>query len=211
MLRKSCLEFLDELASKAAVPGGGGASAYTGALGIALGTMVGSLTTGKKKYAHVEAEIQDLMKRSEALRHRFEELVNRDAEGFAPLAAAYGLPAGTEEEAAEKERVIQDALVSAAEVPMEIAECSLEAIRILCQYAEKGSVMVESDAGTGLYFCKAALLGARMNVMVNLRLMKDRVRREELWAHLEEVTAEGVRLADQACAVVEGHMEEVKA
>ena len=207
MLRKSCLEFLNELASKAAVPGGGGASAYVGAVGIALGTMVGSLTAGKKKYAHVEAEIQDLMKRSEALRHRLEDLVNKDAEGFAPLAEAYGLPGGTEAEAAEKERVIQGALVGAAAVPMEIAECSLEAIRILCDYAEKGSVMVESDAGTGLYFCKAALLGARMNVMVNLRLMKDQALRERLRTHLEEVAAEGVRLADRACALVEEHME----
>lgn len=207
MLKKSGEEFLKELASKAPVPGGGGASAYVGALGIALGSMVGRLTEGKKKYAHVEEAIQELLLRSDRLCEKFCQLVDQDGEAFSPLAAAYSLPSSTSSEQEEKEQAIQNALVKAAVVPLEIAECSLEAIHILCEYAQKGSVMVESDAGTGLYFCRAALLGARLNVMVNLKLMKDRELRDKLSHHLEKITAEGLSLADAACAQVEEHMQ----
>lgn len=207
MLKKSGEDFLKELASKAPIPGGGGASAYVGALGIALGSMVGRLTEGKKKYAHVEEEIQKLLIRSDGLLEKLCQLVNQDGEAFAPLAAAYNMPSSTEFEREEKERAIQTALTKAAAVPLEIAECSLEAIKILCEYAQKGSVMVESDAGTGLYFCRAALLGARLNVMVNVKLMKDNELRDKLSRHLEKITDEGLRLADAACAQVEEHMQ----
>ena len=87
--------FLEELASKAAAPGGGGASALVGAAGVALGSMVGSLTVGKKKYAAVEADIAALNVRAEALRRRLEALVQADAEAFLPVAAAYKLPKET--------------------------------------------------------------------------------------------------------------------
>lgn len=207
MRDKSGTEFLEAIASKAPTPGGGGASAYVGALGIALGSMVGRLTEGKKKYAHVEEEIQELLIRSDGLREKFCQLVDQDEEAFAPLAAAYHLPSFNESEKEEKERAIQNALTKAAVVPLEIAECSLEAIKILCEYAQKGSVMVESDAGTGLYFCRAALLGARLNVMVNIKLMKDRNLRDKLSHHLDKITDEGLRLADTACALIEEHMQ----
>ena len=87
----SCEEFLSRLASKAPAPGGGGAAALVGAAGVALGNMVGNLTTGKKKYAAVEEEILALNARAEALRKRLEALVQADADAFTPLAAAYGL------------------------------------------------------------------------------------------------------------------------
>ena len=86
----SCEDFLSRLASKAPAPGGGGAAALVGAAGVALGNMVGNLTTGKKKYAAVEEEILVLNARAEALRKRLEALVQADADAFTPLAAAYG-------------------------------------------------------------------------------------------------------------------------
>lgn len=89
LMNLSCEGFLEELASKAAAPGGGGASALVGAAGVALGSMVGSLTVGKKKYAAVEADIIALNVRAEALRKRLEALVQADAEAFLPVAAAY--------------------------------------------------------------------------------------------------------------------------
>ena len=94
LMNLSCEGFLEELASKAAVPGGGGASALVGAAGVALGSMVGSLTVGKKKYAAVEADIIALNARAEALRKQLEALVQADAEAFLPVAAAYKLPKG---------------------------------------------------------------------------------------------------------------------
>ena len=97
MTKLSCEKFLAELASKAPTPGGGGTAALVGAAGVALGNMVGSLTTGKKKYAAVEADLLTLNERAGALRAELEALVQADAEAFAPLAAAYGLPKDTPE------------------------------------------------------------------------------------------------------------------
>ena len=99
----SCEDFLSRLASKAPAPGGGGAAALVGAAGVALGNMVGNLTTGKKKYAAVEEEILVLNARAETLRKRLEALVQADADAFTPLAAAYGLPRETPEQQARKE------------------------------------------------------------------------------------------------------------
>ena len=101
----SCAQFLAQLASKAPTPGGGGTAALAGAAGVALGNMVGCLTTGKKKYAAVEADIQALNARASALRLELEALVQADADAFAPLAAAYGLPKDTPEQAAHKASV----------------------------------------------------------------------------------------------------------
>ena len=95
------------LASKAPVPGGGGASALVGAIGTALCNMVGSLTVGKKKYAAVEAEISGLMEKATELQNALLELIEKDAEVFEPLSRAYGLPKETEEERAEKARVMR--------------------------------------------------------------------------------------------------------
>ena len=103
LMNLSCEGFLEELASKAAAPGGGGASALVGAAGVALGSMVGSLTVGKKKYAAVEADIAALNVRAEALRKRLEALVQADAEAFLPVAAAYKLPKETPEQQAQAE------------------------------------------------------------------------------------------------------------
>ena len=104
--KNTCEEFVDVLASKAPVPGGGGASALVGAIGMALGNMVGSLTVGKKKYADVEADIIALKEKATALQADFLRLVDADAEAFEPLSKAYGMPKETEEQKAENARVM---------------------------------------------------------------------------------------------------------
>ena len=93
----TCTEFVEVLASKAPVPGGGGASALVGAVGTALGNMVGSLTVGKKKYADVEEEMWELKGKCDQLQKDFLRLIERDAEVFEPLSKAYGMPKETEE------------------------------------------------------------------------------------------------------------------
>ena len=122
MMKQSCEQFLAELAGKAPTPGGGGTAALVGAAGVALGSMVGSLTVGKKKYAAVEADIQALNARADILRKELEALVQADAEAFAPLAAAYGLPKDTPEQAAHKAAVLESALDAACAVPLQIME-----------------------------------------------------------------------------------------
>lgn len=170
----SCEDFLNRLASKAPAPGGGGAAALVGAAGVALGNMVGDLTTGKKKYAAVEEEILMLNARAEALRKRLEALVQADADAFTPLAAAYGLPRETPEQQARKAAVLAEALDGACAVPLDIMDACCEGIRLAADYAEKGSVLALSDAGCAALFCKAALQASALNVAINTKLMTDR-------------------------------------
>lgn len=206
MLELSCLKFIDELSSKTPVPGGGGAAALVGSIGVALGCMVGNLTVGKKKYADVEEEVQILLKKSEALIMRLNQLVQKDAAVFEPLAKAYGMPIDTAEGRAEKDRVLQEALVQATKVPLAIAECSLEGIRLLDQYARKGSRIAVSDAGVGVIFCKSAIQGSKLNVLINLKLMKDERLKKELKDKMTVIEAEGLKLADQVYQYVEDQL-----
>ena len=153
----TCTEFVEVLASKAPVPGGGGASALVGAVGTALGNMVGSLTVGKKKYADVEEEMWELKGKCDQLQKDFLRLIERDAEVFEPLSKAYGMPKETEEEKAEKARVMAIVLKDACSVPMEIMEKCCEALDLIKEFAAKGSKLAISDAGVAATFCKAAL------------------------------------------------------
>ena len=196
MMKQSCEQFLAELAGKAPTPGGGGTAALVGAAGVALGSMVGSLTVGKKKYAAVEADIQALNARSEVLRKELEALVQADAEAFAPLAAAYGLPKDTPEQAAHKAAVLESALDAACAVPLQIMEKCTEGIVLVEEYAAKGSVLAVSDAGCAALFCKAALQASGLNVSINTKLMADRAHAEALNAKADALLAQYVPLAD---------------
>ena len=202
MMERSCRQFLAELAGKAPTPGGGGASALVGAAGVALGNMVGSLTVGKKKYAAVEAGIQALNARAETLRGELEALVQADAEAFAPLAAAYGLPKDTPEQAAHKSAVLEKALDAACAVPLQIMEKCAEGIALVEEYAAKGSVMAVSDAGCAAVLCKAALQAASLNVFINTKLMADRSRADVLDAKADNLLNEFVPRADAVFASV---------
>ena len=207
MMEKSCGQFLAELAGKAPTPGGGGASALVGAAGVALGNMVGSLTVGKKKYAAVEADIQALNARAEALRGELEALVQADAEAFAPLAAAYGLPKDTPEQAAHKAAVLEKTLDAACAVPLQIMEKCAEGITLTEEYAAKGSVLAVSDAGCAATLCKAALQAASLNVFINTKLMTDRSCAGALDARADSLLNEFVPRAD---AVFESVMQKLR-
>ena len=194
---QSCREFVNALSSKAPVPGGGGASALVGALGTALGNMVGSLTVGKKKYAAVEGEILDLQKQATALQEELLALVEKDAQAFEPLAKAYSLPKGTEEEKREKARVMAVVLKDACQVPFEIMEKCCQGIRLMEEFAAKGSTIAISDAGVGAALCKAALLGASLNVFINTKSMEDRVYAQEMNRKANEMLEEYTKRADE--------------
>ena len=199
---QSLRAFTEVLASKAPVPGGGGVSALVGALGTALGSMVGALTVGKKKYAAVEEEIKGLMEQAEMLQTELLALVEKDAEVFAPLAAAYGMPKETEAEKAEKARVMELVLKDACSVPLEIMEKCCQAIDLHREFAEKGSVLAVSDAGVGVIFAKAALQGASLNVFINTGSMQDRAYAETLNEKAEKMLMEYTVAADEVYAKV---------
>ena len=169
----SCKDFITVLSGKSPVPGGGGAAALAGAIGIALGNMVGSLTVGKKTYAAVEEDIIQCKKKADDITARLLDLVEKDAKAFEPLSAAYGMPKSTPEEIEKKAEVMEAALVGACEVPLEIMRTCAEAINLIETFAEKGRLAI-SDAGVGAAFCKAALQGASLNVYINTKSMADK-------------------------------------
>ena len=159
-------EFSEKLFSKDAVPGGGGASALVGALAISLGAMAANLTLGKEKYAEYTAELNANLEKAEKLRLRLLELIEEDAAGFGEINKAYKVKPRDEE-------LIEKALVSAATPPLKMMEAIKEVIDILIVFADKTSVLVVSDVGVGAKFAEAALESAYLNVVVNVKLMKD--------------------------------------
>lgn len=203
MMEKPCTEFLSVLASKAAVPGGGGAAALVGAAGVALGNMVGCLTEGKKKYAAVEADIQRLNARAGELRRELEGLVEADAEAFAPLAKAYSIP---KDDPARAE-IMEKALDAACAVPLEILEKCAEGVALAEEYAAKGSVLAVSDAGCAALFCKAAMQAAGLNVAINTRLMADREKAAALDKKARALLAEYGPRADAVYTQVNGQLK----
>lgn len=197
MTAKSCEEFISVLASSAPVPGGGGASALVGAIGTALGNMVGSLTVGKKKYADVQDEILELKARSDKLQEKLLMMVEKDAEVFEPLSKAYGLPSGTDEEKAEKERVMETVLKAASEAPFGIMELCMEAIDIVSRFSEIGSKIAISDAGCAAACCRAALNAASLNVFINTKLMKDRELADDMNFKADKLLAEAAKIEEE--------------
>lgn len=169
-MEKNVDKFLAELASSAPTPGGGGAAALCGALGIALGNMVGSLTLGKKKYADVQEDIAALNSRAEALRADFVALIDADAEAFAPLSRAYGIP----KDDPSRAEVMETALKRAAEPPLEIMRRCAAALDVIADYAAKGSALAISDAGCAAALAIAAMKAAALNVRINTKSMADR-------------------------------------
>lgn len=207
MLEQKTTEFIEVLSSAAPVPGGGGASAAVGAFGAALGMMVTNLTIGKKKYADVEEEIKDVRGQLEALRDELMALVDADAEAFEPLSKAYGLPKETEEQKAEKERIMEQALYEASVVPMKIMETVLKSMDLLKVLAEKGSKIAVSDVGVGILFAQAALEGASLNIFINTKLMKQRDCAEEMNVKAERLIATGRALRDEVYEDVLGKIK----
>ena len=176
----TCQEFLNLLASKAPVPGGGGASALVGALGTALGHMTGALTIGKKKYAEYEPELKLLQVKLQKLQQELFQLIEEDAKAFAPLAEAYRLPQSTEEEKQHKEVIMEEALYKASLAPLRIMEKCARSVEILEVLALKGSRLAISDAASGASLCRAALEAAALNVYINTKAMKNRINAQEL-------------------------------
>ncbi len=186
-------DFTEVLASKEAVPGGGGASALVGAVGMALGSMVGSLTVGKKKYADVEDEIKELMAEGEMLRQELLSMMDKDAEAFAPLAKAYSIP----KDDPSRDEIMENALLVACRAPMDIMRTVCKALDLMAGFAAKGSALAISDAGVGAVCCKAALQGASLNVFINTKSMKDRERALELETEAEAMLEKYCTMADQ--------------
>ena len=189
---ETCRDFTAMLASASPAPGGGGAAALTAALGAALGSMVGALTAGKKSYAPVE-EIKAAMTALEALRLQLLDMVQKDAEGFEPLAAAYKLP----KEAPDREEILERATLRACQAPVEMMELCCRAMEQVAVMAEKGSRLAVSDAGCGAALLKAGLDAAALNVYINTRSLQDRAEADRLNAACRQMQQRYGALAEK--------------
>lgn len=198
MIRKQQIgEWTDTLASRAPVPGGGGASALGGALGAALGQMVANLTVGKKRYADVEEEMQQSLAELGRLQEELLELADQDAQVFAPLAQAYSMPTDTPRQRDEKEQVMEERLLAASLVPLNMMERASRVLEILEELEAKGSRMAISDVGVAVQFTRTALTGAVMNVYINTKSMKNREKAQELNQKADRLLGEGTQKADE--------------
>ncbi|MFO8192019.1 MAG: cyclodeaminase/cyclohydrolase family protein [Bacillota bacterium] len=202
MADKSCSYFLDVLASKAPVPGGGGAAAMGGAIGMALANMVGNLTVGKKKYADVEDEVKNLLAKGSKIIDELKTLVDRDAEVFEPLSKAYGLPKDTPEQAAHKAEVMEKRSIEACAVPMDIMRKAYAGIKVHQRMGQIGTKLAISDVGCGVTFLKAALISGRLNVLINLGAIKDQQFIDSTREEMNKLLEEGCRIADETLALV---------
>ena len=189
--------FISEVAAGTPTPGGGGASAYCGALGSALLSMVGNLTTGKKKYAEVESEVVAHLKQLEEVRQELLELVEKDALAFAPLADAFKRPRDTDEEKAYRHGVIQEALIGAISVPFAIMNACDRVIDLSDFLAHYGNRSAISDVATGVSFAQGALKGAALNVYVNAAMLDDRDMAARYTDEADRLIAESGRRADE--------------
>lgn len=167
--------FSEELFSKNAIPGGGGATALVGALAVSLGAMAANLTVGKAKYAEHTKRLEEILIRAEELRLHLLELIDEDAEGFGEVSKAYKLKPANED-------IIEKALVSAATPPLNMMEALKEVIELLDELSAKTSALVVSDVGVGAKLAGAALSSAYLNVVVNTRLMRN----EEVSVNIEK-------------------------
>lgn len=203
---KSVQLFLDELASKAPTPGGGSAAAVMGAQAAALTSMVCNLTIGKPKYAEVEAEMQALLEKSEALREKLIGMIKADVDVFDRLMATYGLPKETDEEKTARSAAIQAVLKEATEVPLACARACAEAIKLSRIAADKGNLGVISDAGVAAMAGYGALKSAALNVYINAGSLKDRDFAEASLAELGQIMKDADVAAEEIYQVVKAKL-----
>jgi formiminotetrahydrofolate cyclodeaminase len=164
---------LEKTASAEPVPGGGSMSALSGAIAASLTEMVANLTIGRKKYAAVSEEMQAIAAEAAAGRKKMTAAIDRDADAYKQVVAAFTLPKGTDEEKAARTKAIQDALKSAALVPLEAAGISLSLMELAGRALAKGNKNAYSDAAVAVMHARTAALGAIYNVKINLADIKD--------------------------------------
>jgi formiminotetrahydrofolate cyclodeaminase len=199
-------QFLDQLASKSATPGGGSAAAIMGAQGAALISMVCNLTLGKLSYAEVETDMQAMLATAEALRGQLTGMIKADIDAFNKLMAAYGLAKDSGEEKSARIEAIQLALKGATEVPLQCAGACRAVLELSRSAAEKGNLSAVSDAGAAAMAAYGGLKTAALNVYINTNSIKDPAFANAKTAELEAILANADRLAEDVYQLVKAKL-----
>jgi Methenyl tetrahydrofolate cyclohydrolase len=191
LVRKNLVAFADETASESPAPGGGSISAYVGALGVSLATMVANLSSHKRGWDERWEEFSDAAEQGQRLKDALLRTVDDDTDAFNAIMAAFGLPKSSPEEKTARKAAIQAATRGAIEVPLQVMRLASAAFPLIKQMVETGNPNSVTDAGVGALCARAAVLGAYMNVQVNTLGLEDKV-------FAEQVMAEGLRMAEDA-------------
>lgn len=180
--------FLTELASKAPIPGGGGAAALMGSMAAALGSMVGNLTTGKKKYEQYQQDIEHILSVLQDSLWEIYEYIEKDAQAFEPLAKAYKIP----RDQPGREELMEEVTLQAAKVPLDLTKKLYGIIPLLEELEIKGSRLAISDVAVAASCLTSALESGVMNIYINTRSLKNRQLAEEINEEAKRLSGEGV-------------------
>lgn len=194
--------FLDTLASGEPTPGGGSAAAYAGAMAAALVAMVARVTVGKKKYAHVETQMQSIISQAENLRITLTEGVRRDAQAFEAVMVAYRLPKDSPEQLDARSKAIHESVIRAARVPLGAMHHLMEVLELAALVAEHGNLNALTDAATAAELAGAALRSASLNVRVNLSGLADQLETATMWDEVQTLEDRAAILAQRIRTVL---------
>ena len=190
-------EFVERLSSADPTPGGGAAAAYCGALAGACASMVGNLTYNNDKFSQIRGALEESINRLNEINSDLLILVDEDAKSFEPVAKAMKLPKGE-----LRDKKMDDALVLACSVPLEIMQKCIDVIEE-CEYlANNGSKLLVSDVGCATSMAKAALISASLNVYVNVRLFSDDSKAVQFKSLADNLCEDGTRASDAVYATV---------
>ncbi len=204
LISKDLRAFADETASESPAPGGGSISAYVGALGVSLATMVANLSSHKRGWDDRWEEFSEAAERGQRLKDLLLRAVDEDTNAFNAIMAAFGLPNTSAEEKAVRKAAVQAATRQAIEVPYRVMQWSLESFALIRQMAEQGNPNSVTDAGVGALCARAAVHGALLNVQINASGLDDKEYAQTVVAAGNEMAAEADRLEGEVLAVVWG-------
>ena len=199
----TCMGFAEETASESPAPGGGSISAYMGALGAALGTMVANLSSHKAGWDDRWEEFSDWAERGQALLTELLHLVDEDTDAFNRIMNVFAMPKSTDEEKAARSAALQEATLYATQVPLRTMRTAVRIFDVVRAMAAEGNPNSVSDAGVGALAARSAVLGARLNVKINAAGLKDRAVADALVAEAEQLAAEAERLEKEVLTIVE--------
>lgn len=203
----SIQRYLNEVASKSPVPGGGSVAALTGALGITLLSKVINFTIGKDRYREVEQEMTKTLNSCKLLCNNFTRLCSEDARAYEGLSVAFKMPKGTGIERQERQKKIQEALREATAVPLEICNYAHRAIKLCLPVARKGNINLITDVACAGVMLKCAFQSALLNVEINLKSIKDDKFILEIRRVLEPMEEEVSAIARELTGEVEKYLK----
>lgn len=198
--------FADETASESPAPGGGSIAAYLGALGISLGTMVANLSSHKRGWDERWNEFSEWAAKGQALKDKLLWLVDEDTNSFNRIMDAFKLPKSSSEEKAARTQAIQDATKYAIEIPYQVMETSYASFELLKEMAENGNPNSVSDAGVGALSARSAVLGAYLNVKINVADLKDEGFKKEILEKAAKLAKAAEDAEQEILGVVEGKL-----